>query len=452
MPGLDETGLSIATLAELRAQINEALQNAFGISIDVSDRSIEGQVIGILSERLSVIWELVELVNSSQDPDKAVGAALEALCLLTGTFRRPATFSTVTLTLTGTPTTPVPTGSLVSTTSTAKQFETTQDGEITALDAWVDATIYVIGNRVTNAGNAYVCIEDGFSAGSGGPDTQDDDITDNTVHWRFMGTGTGAVDVTSQATVTGPVVAVSGDITTIDTPVGGWDSVINLLDAVVGEDIMTDAELRVLREIELAEPGTGTLNAIRAALIEVPDVTAVTVFMNVSDTTTDGTGGLPAGMPPHSVEALITGGDDQDIWDALLANVAAGIQTTGGEVGIATDSQGTEHEEKFARPEELLVYIDITLTKDPENYPDDGDDQVKLAIVTWGNNQLTGKDIVASGISAQAFSVPGVLDVTATLIDTSPGPTLSTTIPVSLIQLAVFDTSRIDVHSSDDIP
>jgi hypothetical protein len=221
---------------------------------------------------------------------------------------------------------------------------------------------------------------------------------------------------------------------------------MNLLDAVEGEDVMSDAELRILREIELAEPGTGTQAAIRAALIEVADVTAVTVFVNnTDDTNVDG-------MPPHSVEALVTGGADQDIWDALLANVAAGIQTTGEESGLATDSQGTDHEESFTRPQELLVYIDITLIKDPETYPLDGDDQVKLAIVEWGNNQSTGKDIVASGISAQAFGVGGVLDVTATLIDTSPSPSTSTTIPVGLRQIAVYDTSRIDITSSDGTP
>jgi uncharacterized phage protein gp47/JayE len=445
MPGLTGTGLEVATLTELRAQINEALQNEFGISIDVSDRSIEGFVIGILSERLAIIWELVELINNSQDPDKATGAALEALCLLTGTFRSPATFSTVTLTLTGTPTTSVSTGALVSTTSTSQQFETLEDGLITLLDDWSAGADYAVDDRVTNAGNVYICITAGTAAGSGGPDTQDDDITDNTVHWRFLGVGTGAVDVEAQATVTGPIVAVSGDITTIDTPVGGWDGVMNILDAVVGEDVMSDAELRILREIELAEPGTATQAAIRAALIDVPDVTAVTVFVNDTDDEVDG-------MPPHSVEALVTGGEDQDIWDTLLANVAAGIKTWGDEVGTATDSQGTDHEERFTRPEELTVYIDITLIKDPETYPLDGDDQVKLAIVTWGNNQLTGKDIVASGISAQAFQVDGVLDVTATLIDTSPGPSTSTTIPVGLRQIAVYDISRIDVTSSDGTP
>jgi uncharacterized phage protein gp47/JayE len=453
VPGLTAAGLQIATLGDVRAQINADWQAAFGASMDVSDRSPDGQLIGIVAEVFALFWELLEAINNTLDIDKAQGAFLRALVRLRGTVELPPSFSTVTLTLTGTPTAIVPAGSLASTLSTGQQFATTDDddGTIVALAAWAASTGYAAGDRVTNAGNAYVCITTGVSAGSGGPVTTAPDITDNTAHWRFMGVGTGAVDVIGRATVTGPIVAVSGDIANMDSQIGGWEGVINLLDATLGRNTMTDAALRALSEFEIAQPGTSPKDAIRAALLQVGaggsnPVMACTVFSNVTDITD------ADGVPPHSVEALVHGGDDQAIFDALLANVADGIRTHGSVVGTSTDSAGNVHTMKFSRPTEILIYVAVTLLKDPALYPSDGDTQVKTAVATTGNAKPDGTDVVASAILASVFSVAGMLDVSLPFIGIAPSPVLSTTIVVTNRQRAVFDTTRISVSSSNGSP
>ncbi len=158
--------------------------------------------------------------------------------------------------------------------------------------------------------------------------------------------------------------------------------------------------------------------------------------MNLTDAT-DG-----AGVPPHSIQALVQGAgvtdgvdaitlaENQLIWDTLRTNVAAGIVT----------------------------YIAITIIKDPLTYPVDGDAQIKAAIATYGNALLSGKDVVAAALGAQAFKVTGVLDVPrsgslgGTLIKISATPTADTTIAISLRQKAVYDTSRIGVTTSDATP
>lgn len=459
VPALTDQGLQIATLADVRAQINTAWQQAFGASMDVSDRSPDGQQIGIISEAFALLNELLEVIVSSQDPDKATGAFLRALCALTGTVEILPSFSTVTLTLTGTPTAVVPVGSLASTQSTGQQFTTTadDDGTIVALAAWVALTAYSAGtspadaDRKTNAGNAYICITSGTSAGSGGPITTAADITDGTVHWKFLGPGAGAVDVIARATTTGPIVAVSGDIVNIDSPTGGWDGVINLLDASLGRAQMTDAALRALRQAELAQPGTSPADAIRAALLLVGQstndpVTSCSVFVNLGDVTD------VDGLPPHTIEPLVRGGADADIFAALLANVAAGIRTHGTVTGSVADSSGNVQTMAFSRVTEVLVYVSITLIKDPAVYPSDGDDQVKAAIVAWGNARDDGTDIVAAAVLAQVFGVAGVLDVSLPLIGTAPAPVASTTIVMTKRQRGVFDTSRISVTTSNGSP
>lgn len=448
--GLTSTGFVPKTLAVIREEINERLRSAFGTSIDLSDGTIEGQIVGILSERESLLWELLEEVNSSQDPDAATGTGLDALCALTGTVRKLAEESTVTLTLTGDDTTEVPSGSRASTASTEVEFETLADATLVALAAWASATAYVVGDRVTNGGNAYECVDAGTSAGSGGPvGTDPTDMggeIDNTVNWRFLGVGEAAVDVEAQATETGALVALAGDLTEIETPVSGWDGVVNILDADLGNDGEPDEDLRVRRELELAAAGAATPAAIRSAILALDEVTSATVFTNNTDAT-DGDG-----MPPHSVEVLVRGGDDQDIFDTLFDQVAAGIKTHGTEEGTVEDDEGTEHTIKFSRPDEIEIYVDVEVTIDEDLYPEDGDDQIKAAIIAYGDAQKCGKNAVATALIAQVFSVTGVLDVTVLHIGTAADPSASTTIAISLRELATYDTSRITIVTTPGTP
>lgn len=449
---LTENGLVIESFDEIRESVNARMRSEFGLAIDVSDGAVQGIFIGILAEREASCNELAEAVNSSTDPDVATGARQDEICALTGTQRYAATSSSVTLTLTGDPSTEVAAGSQASVAVTEDVFATSETVELVALDPWNDATAYVEGDRVTNGGNAYEVIPGGggTSAGSGGPSGTDpadvEGETDGTVLWRFLGEGTAAVDVVAEAVETGPTIATAGSLTTIVTPVAGWSGAVNMLDADLGSDIETNEALRVRREQELARPGSSPLDALRADLRAVDGVTAVGIFENVDDET-DGDG-----LPPHSVECLVQGGEDQDIWDALLASVAAGIKTYGDEIGTAEDSAGNEWEMAFSRPEELDIYVDVELIIDADLYPIDGDDQIKAAIVAYGDAQSAGRDVVASKILAAASAIAGVLDVTLVEIGVAPSPSASTTIAVSLRQLALFDTSRITVATTEGTP
>lgn len=443
--GLTVTGLSLMSLAEIRDDINARIWAALGATLDLTDRSAEGQIIGIIAERFALIWELAESVNSSLDPDKAVGAALDALCLLTGTFRAGATSSTVTLTLTGTAAAVIPAASGARIPSGAR-FDTSAPATLVAVTAWAASTVYTIGLRRNNSGKVYVCTIAGTSAASGGPTTTATAIVDGTVTWRYVGAGTAAADVIATATNTGPTIANSGTINEIATPVGGWSSVINLLDADVGSALELDERLRIRRNIELAEPGTGPADAIRSALLQTAGVTAATIFVNNTDAVN------VDGLPPHSIEALVTGGLDQDIRDTLFANVAAGIATYGSTYGTVVDSQGTSQLIVFTRPTLINIYATLTIIKDPLTYPVDGDAQIEAAIVAWGDVQATGKDVVAAALVAQAFTVVGVLDVPTCFIGNAPAPGIGLTLGISLRQRAVYDTSRITVTASSGVP
>ena len=443
--GVTPTGFLAKTRDLIRSDYETDLRYEFAKSLPLGDKTALGHIIGILSDSLGKLWEIAEQSFAMMDPDKATLALLRALCLLTGTQARSATSSVVLETLCGDDATLVPAGSVISTDSTGKRFALLADATIVVLPDWVTATPYIADDRVTHSGKCYKCVTAGTSGGTGPTGTIDDE-TDGTAHWQYLGLGAAAVDTVCASLDSGPIFAAAGDLVAIENPVGGWSTAKNLLDAKLGLADQSDESLRLLREAELARPGKGTPDAVRAALLEVTGVTNVTVFFNNTDET-DGDGVLP-----HSCECLIQGGDDQDLWDALWANVPLGIRTVGTSTGSVIDSQGRTQTLSFTRPAPIPIYVEIHVIKNPRTYPADGAAEIKQSIVTFGDGQATGKDSVSRQVGAQAFSITGVNDVPNCYISTAPSPTLETTIAIGLRQLATYDTTRITVVEMDGTP
>lgn len=453
MAGLTPEGFIPKTLEELRADLVARMQAKLGDDIDATNAPLIGVVIGVVAGELAECWEAAEEIYAAWDPDAATGASLRALAALSGTLPDGPLSSSAELTLTGTAGTVVASGSRAAL-DAGDLFETLADATLVALAARANSTAYALGVRRTHGGNAYQVSAAGTSAGSGGPSaTNPLDLVgelDGTVRWRFLGEGVAAVDVEAAAVETGPLTAAAGTITVIDTAVGGWDGVINFADADVGRNDETDEDLRTRRELELAAAGSSPVPAIRAAILKLDGVIAATVFYNPTDTTD------ADGVPPHAVEVLVrapeTAEMDQAIWNALHANIAAGIYTHGDEVGTVADSEGVDQTYRFSRPDEIPIYVVMTVTKNPLEYPSDGDVQIEDAILAFGDAQATGKNAVAAAIGAQAFQVAGVLDTPTVFIGTAPAPGTSATVAISTRQIAVFDSANITVTSSDGTP
>jgi len=443
--GLTITGFVPKPLLVIKEELETAFKSAFGENIRLIPESVFGQIVGIMSERESLLWELSQAVHSAFDPDAAQGSSLDAMCAITGTIREEATKSQATIICVGNSGTVLAVDRIVSVVTVGTRFLSTFASTIVGVMAWLPLTAYMVGETVKNSGKVYRCITAGTSAASGGPTTTDSDITDGTVHWKHLGTGDGFVEVPFEAEDTGPLTAVAGTLTVIETPVSGWNAAVNLTDADEGRDLETDAALRIRREDEIAAGGNGTVEAIRQGVLDVDGVEACFVFENPLNTTSGD------GLPPHSVEVLAQGGEDSDIREAIFDNVCAGIETFGSVSGTVIDSQGFLHTIKFSRPTELEVYIDITVTKDPGSFVD-SESVVKDTLVAFGDLYPIGKDVYATALKTSVFVLTGVLDASPCKIGLAPSPTTETTIAVGIRQRVVFDTSRITVTLVDATP
>lgn len=445
--GVTATGFVIRTLDNLDALVISAVQAAIGV-LPVDALLV---VLQIINERFAELWQLGEAVYNAGDVDAATGDAQDKINSVTGTVRNKARASTVTLTWTGNPGVSVINGARVKTSVSLQPFATALDltgtGLIVATPAWQASHVYVVGDRVTNVARCYIATAPGTSAGSGGPTTTAAAITDNTVTWRYLGEGTGTVDLAAAAVFTGPITALSGSLTVIDTFLSGVLGVINLLDAVLGADIETHADYRVRREQELAQPGSGTASAIASAATEVVGISNVTVFQNTTD-------GIVNGMLPHSVELLAVGGSDTEIATLLLNNVDAGIQTVGNTSVVLTDDQGFLQTIFFSRPAQKLIYNTITYNVNAKLFPSDGAAHIIAAIVAGNVARGAGDDVESTFVASLGFQVAGVRGFTSSLQSVFPVtvPVASTLISIASRELAVFDSSRIVININPVTP
>jgi uncharacterized phage protein gp47/JayE len=435
--GITPEGFVTKPLADIKTDLEGALTAEFGAALDLATESVHGAIVGIVAERLSSLWDLAEGVNQDFDPDAAAGLAQDELAALTGAQRLESKRSTDTLTAIGTAGTVLATGRVVAVVGTGKRFRTAAPATIVAATAWAAAHAYVVGDRVKNGANLYRCITAGTSAGSGGPTGTTADITDNAAHWAFLAVGAAFIDVAVESVEYGPILAPAGALSSIQTPVSGWTSATNVLDAALGRVVETDPALRVRREQLLRAEGNAAVDALAADVRAVKDVVSVRVFENVTETTD------ADGVPPHSFEVLVLGGADNAIAQAIWDSKSGGIAAHGTSSGTATDADGTAHTVAFTRPTAVPIYVSASIETIPADFPADGAAQIKAAIVAFAAAYYrVDTNVVAARLVPETYQVAGVFDVTNVKVDTIASP-VATSVVTTSRQLATFDTSRI---------
>lgn len=446
--GVLSTGFNKKTRQQIIDEVVASLQADISPNLNTESTSILGQIIGILADQISQDWDVLEEVYLSQYPDSAADASLDGIGAITGATRLPATASTVTLTATGDDGTSLPVGRQARVPN-GGIFETTAAATIALATAWAPSTSYSVGDIVSNDSpeNIYRCTVAGTSAGAGGPTGEGTAIVDNTVTWRFLGDGEGYTTVAAEATETGPTVGLAYQVTEIVTAVSGWLGVTNLADATVGTDIETDAAFRSRRENLLTVSGKATVDTIRAKLLLVDGVTEAFVFENPTDVT-DGNG-----LPPHSFEAVVLGGSDVDVAQAIFDDKPAGIATYGGDISeVIVDSQGTSHTILASRADPVEMFLAITVITDG-NYPADGDTQVAAQLKALGDTLGIGDDVIYNQFLAECLTtadgVSGVVDVQSLALDKRPVTVTSGNTELFALSNGQTLTVKVDGQSAE---
>lgn len=156
-------------------------------------------------------------------------------------------------------------------------------------------------------------------------------------------------------------------VTKMVNNITGFNAVTNLLEPTYGRLQERDIELRQSYIAKSALRSNTMIDSIVAELLNnVSDVESASGYENCDDVID------ARGLPPHSVEIIVEGGDNNEIAEAILRRKAGGIQTHGSVVVDVPGKYGDSIPIHFNRPEYLYTWLKVVLHGDsgrlPTNY------------------------------------------------------------------------------------
>lgn len=381
MTQLTETGFERTRLIDRLADIQSKARAIFGQEMDLSSDTMDGQHIGLFAEAIADLDELAEMVWMSFDPDLSSNNSLSRLVKLNGIERSLGAYSVATLTLTGTPQTLIPAGSVIGN---------------------IKGTVLVY----TSA------------------DARLDD--------------SGTATVTASPDSIGVINAVTNSLTVIKSPIFGWTSVTNAEPMVIGKLKETDQALRLRRRGSVSKGNRNMTEALWAALADLQGVVEVSVLENATPVTDN------RGLPPHSIHAVVLGGDDDEIAQTIWINKTGGTVLAGEQSVPILDLMGGTQQIKFSRPTlvgiKMQVYITARVGWTYGNIA-----LIKKTLVEWVNNNLQlGSDLVNSALYSPLNDVGGFA-INKILIGKDFFPITEQSIYMRFYERASVDVDDIEV-------
>lgn len=457
MAGLSEEGFVTKRLPEVVAEDKARAVTVFqdqvepGDTVNTDDSSVIGRLVALAAPSEADLWEAAQEVYSAFDANSATGISLDNMILLSGIPARfENTYTTAQVLLSGDNGTIITAGNTVSSPTTSEQFSLLNDvllspentsGVVVTSILVEDITTYTISftrqsatqiiSYTSPVGATKALILAGLKASidSTYPEliaTINTDgnlkivLADIFLQTNFStSTNLGIIKVDKLgdvvATTAGPLSQPIGTITQIQTSRLGWDSVTNPLAAVSGRLRETDEELRIRFRNTKFERAGNIVEAVYSALFSLDDVQQVYIDDNNTDVTNAN------GTPGHSFLVLVDGGTSVEIARAIWDNRGAGVASVGNTTVTITDKFGYQREIKFSRPTPVNIYIQLELTTD-QNFPEDGYDQIREAIINYVDSLSIGQDVLYSRLYTPINSVKGH-QVDSMLIGTTNPPT-----------------------------
>lgn len=474
--GLTADGFKRKRLPEIIQSLNDRVADKLGVEIQTGANSLFGQLHGVYGYEINTLWELLEATYNAMYPNTAQGVQLSNAAALAGIFQIAAEQTSLVCTCYGADGSTIPYGAQVSANDlTSAVFSCADPAYTISSNRACDVEITV---PVVTSGIAYTLTIDGVSKTytAGSSDTESIilsslaalfsftdrtlSVENNVLHITMDDQSlTFSVAVSNSLSLSklgspfnflcntrGAISPALGVVTNIITAYTGWDSVSNNVPANVGRDAETDTALRQRWSRSVYGRAYAMVDAIAAAVYKTTGVTAVRVYENTSDETDE------YDRPPHSVEAVVSGGEPQLICNAIFERKAAGIDTYGSISRTVYDSQGIPHTIYYNEPTETKVWLRITITASGAEPGEDfgGLQNVKTSIMDVASKFEVGQDVILQKFYGAIYSVVtgiGYVAITATTGNT-PGAYSATNISIDPRHIAVFDESRIEVVES----
>ena len=339
-PYIDSSGVHIPTYQDRMDALLASYQTIFGEAAALSVSSPDYQLLSLFARALDDLSQLLLADFSSRNPQYAAGTALDLLLPLAGLTRKGATFSSASLTLTGTP----------------------------------GAVLPSAPELLDDAGCLWRCQTAGITLDA-----------------------SGAALVQALCAVPGAISAPAGAIHRLVSPVAGLTSAVNLTDATPGEDAESDASCRERLFLAASAPSRSTLESLRDAVSAVPKVTSCAVYENDGDTADD------RGIPAHSLCVVVSGGLNADLGPVIFRKKAPGIGTWGATSVNVEDDWGVSHTVRFQRATSVPVTLTVELTP-LSGFDASVTDRIRDALTEYAASLRVGQDLVVPSLYGLCYA------------------------------------------------
>lgn len=308
---LNEDGLTLKTLTEIRSELEEGYKEIYGQDIDLGSHTQDGQLLNIFAQMNVDLRELIREVYNTLTPSYCRGSVQDIRYAINHLKRKGGTFTIVPMT--------------VVVDSTVK---------LQGLDADYNDVLASAYGAADDSGNNYYLI---------------DSVT--------LTAGTHILPFRAQNI--GYSLPIVGTITNPITIVKGVKSVINeSAPTSIGEDQESDEAYAIRRERSPEYRAQNNADAMRAQLLELDGVSDAYVYSHDFKNYPEGEDA--DGILPHYLWPIVEGGSNADIAVVLYANCGgAGLK---GEVEVDTvTASGRIFTTYFDRSEAHPLYIKFDL-------------------------------------------------------------------------------------------
>jgi uncharacterized phage protein gp47/JayE len=452
-------------------------RTAFGNDIDLSDTSIEGVYVKNQALKRTQLWEQLEKLYATGDVDDSFGVYLDRLVNFINVERLAANATQVYECLWAEEGTVIPAGHLLRLASgqtfkiagAATVSRLTLLGFLLAVKEAEAGHVYQLQINTTIisytalAGDGEEQIQEGLAAAieAAFPGVFELLNTDGglVVHSR---TGLQSFSMASSdvglefpllgfytvytATKTGPIIVSIGALNEIASKVNGLDSAVNYASGITGRAMESDTELRMGLGTRQKQ-STANEVAIQNEILKVSGVEYARVYSNRDIVKVDG-------RPPKSYEAVVVGGDEQEIAELIFEKGPAGVEAFGNIIKDVVDSEGFHWDIGFSRPKNRYVWVKVDYSQNSEeDLPLDVVSAIQDNIIAWGQAALNvGVDLIYQKMFRPVYDVRGIgfaaikVTVTSDLTPPEDEDYLSKNIEINEVEIAVLDKARITVQ------
>jgi uncharacterized phage protein gp47/JayE len=339
---INDAGISGPTYSDILSSLEASFQSIYGSDIYIDPDSQDGQLLALFAQAIYDGNQADVTVYKGYSPSYAQGTALSSQVKINGIRRSASSNSTAVVDIVGTVGTVITSGVVADTNS----------------------NLWSLPSSVTIP-------------------------------------GAGTIPVTATAQTAGVITAIAGAISTINTPVKGWQSVNNPAAATPGIAAQSDAAVRKKQKASTSASAQTPLQAIIANVVGVSGIGRSAIYNNTTKITDEN------GVPGNSIAVVAEGGDVTTIAEVISQKKAPGTGTYGTTAVVVADPSGVPVTINFFEMTEVDVYAQINIVP-LSGYVSTTGDAVVAAVVSYlsgfaiGQASLLGKLFGPANLSGDA--------------------------------------------------